>query len=223
MKKVIFGIFAHPDDESFGPAGTLLKLRQEGYDLHFVVLTDGEAGVNPDAAPNFGETRLGEWQAAVRILGAKTAHALHFPDGSLETISRIQLENAVEKVITNVFDTYEEPPVATLLTFEPQGLTGHRDHITVSEVVSHLAPRFNVRELWYFCLDKNQASLDETTYYKPRARPDDYITTRVDVSGQLSDKYRAIEAHHSQRSDGASIKALGSERLSYECFRVELV
>ena len=62
MKKVIFGIFAHPDDESFGPSGTLLKLRRSGYDLHLIVLTDGEAGVNPDGIENLGEVRLQEWR-----------------------------------------------------------------------------------------------------------------------------------------------------------------
>ena len=220
MKKVIFGIFAHPDDEAFGPSGTLLKLCQEGNDIHLVVLTDGESGVNIDAVPNLGATRLQEWQSAARILGAQTAHALHFPDGKLETIALTDLEVALETVITNILHTYTEPVTVTFITFEPQGLTSHRDHIATSEVTFRLKPRF-AHELWYFCLDKGQAPLDGTAYYEPRAREDSYITTRVDVSEQLADKYRLIDTHVSQRTDGASIKALGDECLSYECFHVE--
>ena len=221
MKKVIFGIFAHPDDEAFGPAGTLLRLHQEGYDLHFIVLTDGEAGLNPDAAPNLGELRLREWQTSVKALGAKTAHALHFPDGALETIPLTELENAIETLVMDVLHTYEKPPVVSFMTFEPQGLTSHRDHIATSEAVSRITPRLNTTEIWYFCLDKDQAPLDGTAYYEPRAREDGYITVRIDVSKHLHDKYRVIDAHYSQRSDAANVKALGEERLSYECFRVE--
>lgn len=221
MKKVIFGIFAHPDDESFGPGGSLLKLRQEGYDVHLIVVTDGEAGVNPDNVPNLGEIRLAEWQAAASILGARTAHALHFPDGKLDTTPLIDLENALETVITNVLYTYTETVAISFMTFEPQGLTSHRDHIAVSEVVFRLAPQFDVTELWYFCLHKAQAPLDGTAYYEPRAREDSYITTRIDVSAQLGDKYRLLDCHHSQRGDVAKIKKLGDELLSTECFHVD--
>lgn len=221
MKKVIFGIFAHPDDESFGPGGTLLKLRQESYDVHLIVLTDGEAGVNPDNVPNLGEIRLAEWQAAARILGAQTAHALHFPDGTLETIPLVELENALMTIITNVLHTYTEPVAVSFMTFEPHGLTSHRDHIATTEVVFRLAPRFDAPELWYFCLNKNQAPLDGTAYYEPRAREDSYITRRVDVSAQLRDKYRLLDCHYSQRGDAENIKKLGGELLSTECFHIE--
>jgi LmbE family N-acetylglucosaminyl deacetylase len=221
MRKVIFGIFAHPDDESFGPGGTLLKLCQDGYDLHLIVVTDGEAGVNIDTLPDLGATRLQEWQDAARILGARTTHALHFPDGTLDTIPLIELENAVVTAITNVLYTYTEPVTVSFMTFEPQGLTSHRDHIAVSEVVFRLAPRFEATELWYFCLDKSQAPLEGTAYYEPRAREDSYITTRVDVSAQLDDKYRLFDCHYSQRGDAESVKKLGDKLLSTECFHID--
>lgn len=221
MKKVIFGIFAHPDDESFGPSGTLLKLRQDGYDTHLIVLTDGEVGMNPDSVADLKQVRLAEWNAAARILGVRTAHALHFPDGALDTIPLIELENAVTTVVTNVLATYEEPTTVSFMTFEPQGLTSHRDHIAASEVTFRLAPHFSTHAIWYFCLDKDQAPLDGTAYYEPRGREDDYITDRIDISEQLPVKYQAIDVHHSQRDDGANVKALGSERLSYECFHIE--
>ena len=221
MKKVIFGIFAHPDDESFGPSGTLLKLRRSGYDLHLIVLTDGEAGVNPDGIENLGEVRLQEWRKAAEILGADYTYDLHYPDGALETVSTDELDTRVSSIINGIMKDYEGMVEISFMTFEPTGLTGHRDHIAAAELTSRLAKTFKARELWYFCLDKNQAPLDGTTYYEPRARADSYITTRVDVSEYLTDKYRAIDAHYSQRGDGESVKALGDERLSYECFHVE--
>ena len=36
MKKIIFGIFAHPDDEAFGPSGTLLLETRSGTELHLI-------------------------------------------------------------------------------------------------------------------------------------------------------------------------------------------
>lgn len=221
MKKVIFGIFAHPDDEAFGPSGTLLKLCQDGHDIHLIVLTDGEVGVNIDNVDDLGETRLAEWQAATSMLGVRTAHALHYPDGALETVAPAELDAAVGKVIADTLAPYTEPTAVSFMTFEPHGLTGHRDHIAATQLTQRLGTRFPTQDLWYFCLDSNQAPLDGTAYYEPRAREDSYITTRVDISEQLDNKYRLMDVHHSQRSDAASIKALGDERLSYECFHIE--
>lgn len=221
MKKVIFGIFAHPDDEAFGPGGTLLKLRQNGYDLHLIVLTDGESGANPDNVADLGSIRLQEWRAAAQLLGATYSHALHYPDGALETVPTDELDKNVHRIITGIMKDYSEPALVSFMTFEPNGLTGHRDHIAATSLTTRIAEAFSAQDVWYFCLDKEQAPLDGTAYYEPRAREDSYITTRIDVSEQLEDKYRAMDAHHSQRGDVGTIKALGSERLSYECFRVE--
>jgi hypothetical protein len=63
--------------------------------------------------------------------------------------------------------------------------------------------------------------LENTAYYEPRAREDSYITHRIDVSAYLEGIYRMIDAHESQRVDGANRKALGAERLSIECFHIK--
>ncbi|MFZ2494806.1 MAG: PIG-L family deacetylase [Candidatus Saccharimonadales bacterium] len=62
MKKVIFGIFAHPDDEAFGPAGTLIQEVQNGSEVHLITLTAGQAGSNPDNHEDPGAIRLKEWK-----------------------------------------------------------------------------------------------------------------------------------------------------------------
>ena len=41
----LVAIFAHPDDEAFGPAGTL-KIYSKTHDIHLICATRGEAGEN---------------------------------------------------------------------------------------------------------------------------------------------------------------------------------
>ena len=220
MKKLMIGIFAHPDDEAFGPSGTLLMLRNEGYDIHLILLTDGEAGSNPDNLPALGSARLSEWQSAATILGATSTHALHYPDGELNAVSRREIGEKVQRIAYDIMSTYTEPIDYAYMTFEPQGLTGHRDHIVASHLTTKIAEQDEGVTVWYFCLSSTQAPLDGTAYYELRAREDAYITHRIDVSQYMTDKLQMIDAHISQRADAANLKALGEERLAVECFHV---
>ena len=45
----ILVIFAHPDDESHGPGGTLAKYAAEGAKVHYLCATHGEAGTVDEA------------------------------------------------------------------------------------------------------------------------------------------------------------------------------
>jgi LmbE family N-acetylglucosaminyl deacetylase len=221
MKKIIFGIFAHPDDEAFGPAGTLLKLKSEGYDIHLILLTDGEAGTNPDNVPDLGAVRLKEWQTAANILGATSTHALHYPDGGLKKMSEIEsvkLDASVSAIISNILNGYDEETEVSFMSFEPKGLTGHHDHIEASRLTTRMARNHNPDHLWFFCFDSSQAPL-EADYYEPHARNDAYITTKVDVSMWLTDKHRMTDAHVSQRADAISAKQ--RPNITIECFNVQ--
>jgi LmbE family N-acetylglucosaminyl deacetylase len=78
---VLLGIFAHPDDESFGPGGTLARYAAEGTAVHVCTLTDGAAGTaDPDCwdclegYEDLAERRVEELRCAVEILGGQ----LHF-------------------------------------------------------------------------------------------------------------------------------------------------
>jgi LmbE family N-acetylglucosaminyl deacetylase len=224
MKQVLLGVFAHPDDEAFGPSGTLLKLKSEGYDIHLALLTDGEAGTNPDQASDLGQVRLKEWQTAGELLGATSQTALHFPDGQLETVPPDEIDRKLTDCLLEILGHDSQPAAVSVMTLEPHGLTGHRDHIAASLAARRLfesLPAANRGKLWYFCLSEAQAPLSGTAYYQPRAREARYITDRVDVSAVLDRKYRLIDAHASQRTDGANLKALGDELLSTECFHIE--
>lgn len=215
MNKVLIGIFAHPDDEAFGPSGTLLKLKDEGYDIHLILLTPGDAGMNVDDVPDLAATRLAEWKASAEILDATSATALDYHDGTLDTVPEEELENAVRPLVEKLITDYREPIEVSFITLEPQGLTGHRDHIAASLLTTRIAHTFDTKEIWYFCLDNTQAPLDGTAYYEPRAREDGYITMRIDITPWVGRKYQMIDVHYSQRQDAEVMKKLGAMTESF--------
>ena len=46
MSKRAFAIACHPDDIEFGMAGTLLKLKKAGYEVHYMNIANGSMGTN---------------------------------------------------------------------------------------------------------------------------------------------------------------------------------
>ena len=70
-------IFAHPDDESFGFAGTMLALADAGVQMSLIVATRGEEGeiLVPGLATkeNLGEVREGELRAAMKSSASTTS------------------------------------------------------------------------------------------------------------------------------------------------------
>jgi LmbE family N-acetylglucosaminyl deacetylase len=71
MKKVALAIAAHPDDIEFLMAGTLLLLKREGYEIHYMNVSTGNCGSTEHDAETTAAIRLKEGQNAAEILGAK--------------------------------------------------------------------------------------------------------------------------------------------------------
>ncbi len=61
---------AHPDDVEFVMAGTLLLLRQAGYEIHSMNVANGSLGSHVYPSAKLRRLRLAEVRAASRILGA---------------------------------------------------------------------------------------------------------------------------------------------------------
>jgi hypothetical protein len=87
MAKRILFLLAHPDDETFGPGGTIAKYAREGHQVHLLAATRGEAGMLGDPPvtdrEHLGEVRSAELEAAAAVLGAAQVHHLGFSDGKL--------------------------------------------------------------------------------------------------------------------------------------------
>ncbi len=229
MKRVMIGIFAHPDDESFGPCGTLIKQVQSGTDVHLLLITDGEGGSNPTNAPDLAQVRLDEWNRASELIGATSTQALHFPDGELSHSMHIAIGAALHAELHRIIASYAEPIELDIITFDQLGVTGHLDHIAASFSATHQffslkndAPQgVTMGELWYYCLSRAHAPNKEwTDYYMPIGRDDDYINRVIDARDVLPQKIAVMDAHESQVQDAEAQKQLGEELLSRECFHV---
>ncbi len=213
MKKIIFGIFAHPDDEAFGPSGALLQETKAGTELHLITLTNGDAGTNPDNLPNLGEVRLKEWREAGTMLGAKHMHALEFKDGHLS--NQIMIEVA-EKITQIVIDTVKDEPETTefeFMSMDLNGVTGHIDHIVAGRAaclvfyrMKELDKRFTRIRL--ACWPKAAFPATNTSWiYMEAGRAPEEISETVDARNLKNELIKVVRTHHTQRHDGENFLA----------------
>ena len=70
MNKVVLAVGAHPDDIEFSSAGTLLQLREKGWEIHMWNLANGNAGSKSRPAAEIADQRWQEAQNSARIVGA---------------------------------------------------------------------------------------------------------------------------------------------------------
>ena len=70
MRRTALAIFAHPDDIEYFGAGTLLLLKEAGFDTHYFNLSTGSCGSVEMDAEETRRVRLEESKKAAAILGA---------------------------------------------------------------------------------------------------------------------------------------------------------
>jgi LmbE family N-acetylglucosaminyl deacetylase len=131
----ILAVFAHPDDERvIGPL--LSKLAREGRETHLVIATDGSQGVRDfahiPAGAELAAARTKEAQCAANRLGVRQLHIIGLPDGGLASFDVLgKLRPAISAIIDSI-----KP--AAIITFGPEGGTGHPDHRLVGDVVTQI-------------------------------------------------------------------------------------
>lgn len=135
------GIWAHPDDETFMVGGLLSMAAANGQQVVCVTATKGEGGVQDETrwpAATLGETRAKELATALEILGINQHYWLGYTDGSCMAVDEAE---AVAKLVEHI----ERYRPDTIITFAPDGLTGHEDHIAVARWASLAAERSSVK------------------------------------------------------------------------------
>jgi LmbE family N-acetylglucosaminyl deacetylase len=127
-KLKLMAVFAHPDDEAFGTGGTLTKYAAEGHDVYLVTATRGEAGqiLEPDLATpaNLPTVREHELRCACEIYGIHPPRFLDYVDGQMTIVHQGQAVGKLVRLIREI-----KPHV--IITFGPDGIYGHYDHIAI--------------------------------------------------------------------------------------------
>lgn len=118
---------AHPDDETFLAGGLMVRGVREGHRVVCVTATRGEAGsLDPVRWPpeRMGEIREQELRACLDVLGVREHHWLDYIDGTCHEV-------AAEEGTARIAAFLEEVQPDSVLTFGPDGMTGHLDHKSV--------------------------------------------------------------------------------------------
>ncbi len=198
MRKTIVCVFAHPDDEAFGPAGTIAKLAKEN-DVYILSATKGEGGQNhhENKETPLQELRMNEMINSAKILGVKKVIFLNYIDGTLSN-------NLYQKLAESITSHIKKLKPYMLLTFEPRGISGHIDHIAVSLVTTFVFYELpSIKQLYYYCLSTQQrmAFKDKYFIYRPPGYKKSEISKTINVKGVWEQKVNAIHQHKSQIKD----------------------
>lgn len=161
----VLAVFAHADDERV-VAPLMAKLARQGRETHLVIATDGAKGIRDFAGIPAGAAlaaaRAKEAQCAATRLGVRRLHLLGLPDAGLASF------DALGKLRTALVAIVDSLNPSVIITFGPEGGTGHPDHRLVGDVMTEIVQR----DSRYASLDLLYASLPtERLRTAPPAKP----------------------------------------------------
>ena len=141
----LLGVWAHPDDEAYLSAGLMARLTDAGHRVTVVTATRGERGTDdPDrhGTAAFAAFRERELRASLREVGVTDVRILGHADGDTH---RLDPNGPVEAIAAVIRDVRPE----VVITFGPDGITGHPDHQAVSAWTTEAWRRERGGELRY--------------------------------------------------------------------------
>ncbi len=200
----LLAVFAHPDDEAFGPAGTLSRYALNGHTVHLATMTHGEAGSLGPARdltpPELGRLRAGELRCSARALHLSTINIYDLPDGKLAALPADRGVN----IIRGEIETYHPD---ALITFHAAGISGHPDHQTVARwCLQAVQEHENGLRLFAYGISEYQAQ--RIKHRKLAPIPALELTHVIDVSRYLEYKFAAIRCHQSQAEGWERMKTI---------------
>lgn len=207
--KKVLGLFAHPDDESFGPGGTLALWAKQGAEIIIICVTDGNHG-------KIGTTRVTEMQEAATVLGIKQIIFLEYRDGFISNHDLL----AIEEKFCDYVKTYKPD---TIITFNLNGMSGHLDHIAVASAATQAFRKTRIaKKLYYYTLLKSQSiHMDDYFIYFPEGEEVEDIDEAIDVSSVWNIRRAAAEKHVSQKHDMEKFLAIIGDSDKKEYFKVK--
>lgn len=147
--RTLLAVFAHPDDEQV-VSPLLARYAREGVEVHLAIATDGRKGVREHAGIPAGDAlasaRAGEARCACEKLRIRPPVLMGLEDGALHA------EPNKAAVLERLARLLAELKPGAVVTWGPDGVTGHTDHRMVSALVTEVIQRGGAdvpRRLYY--------------------------------------------------------------------------
>jgi LmbE family N-acetylglucosaminyl deacetylase len=235
-------VHAHPDDESSQTGGTLARYAAAGYRVVLVTCTDGGQG-DADGADQalLPARRARELDLAAAALGVTDVVKLGYPDSGVDDTGPTGPAAAADSfskrplmpMVTRLVLLMRRYQPDVIVTYPPNGLSGHPDHIRTHELV--VAAHRNIvanaesdasrPRLYYIALSSSRlraaqagarAVFGDDAWVPPdeMAVDDALITTTIDITPFVADKLRALAAHASQPDARALLQMFSAANVS---------
>lgn len=202
----ILGVWAHPDDDIYLSSGLMAVAAAAGNRVVDVTATRGEGGsMDEERWPpeRMADVRTAEMRRSLDILGVEEHR---FLDGPVDVDMQTPLDGSGASQVRDIMLEVEPD---TVLTFGPDGMTGHEGHKSVSRWASdafddvakagarllHAIVTPEWAETWLPRLEPFGIFLPGTP---PIAEADELAIDYTLPGDVLELKFRAIQAHESQ-------------------------
>jgi LmbE family N-acetylglucosaminyl deacetylase len=196
----VLAVFAHPDDE-FCAGPLLARTAAEGHATWLASITSGQRGAGVSGMPPgeaLGRVREEELRGAAAALGIRPPILLGFED------QEIASQPQADRVGARLREIIAELRPEVLITFGPDGITGHPDHRAASNIVTEVFQEqrrlaFRPRKLYYIALpDGLMAQIPPPFDGRLRSTAEELITTVVDCREYLDLAAHAVRCHRTQ-------------------------
>ena len=222
----VLGVWAHPDDEAYLSSGLMARAAEAGSRVVCVTATRGEGGsLDPERWPTdtLGSVRAEELMRCLALLGVTEHRFLDLPDVDWDT-------PLPDLGAPAVLDIVREVQPRTVLTFGPEGMTGHEGHRSVSQwtTAAFAVAAPERARLYHAVCSKSWADefvplLRAQGVYREGVEVPIVADADVDLRVELDDreiarKMAALQEHHSQLS---GLVALFGETMLAKAMRGE--
>jgi LmbE family N-acetylglucosaminyl deacetylase len=191
-RKIALACMAHPDDAEILCAGTLIRLADQGWDIHIATMTAGDCGTTTETPWAISARRVEEARQAAALIGGHY-RCLGESDG-LVVYDKPTLRKA--------YDLFRDVGPSLVFTHAPKDYM--MDHEVTSLVVraasfAYAAPNISTHPL-------REGSAVPYLYYCDPLEATDPLgaivlpTTWVDITAQLDRKVKMLTCHASQRA-----------------------
>lgn len=205
--KTLVAVWAHADDET--PVGPILaRYAREGAQVYSIIATDGaQGGANTTIprGPELARARADEARCASDALGIRPPILLGFPDAALGNY--VADPSLLYRLTDRLHGELQRLRADALITWGPDGGTGHPDHRLVSAVVTQLvravAPGLSERLFYASIPEEGFRAMNPARGAPPFVVPQPkFFTTRIPfTAADLAAARRAMACHKTQYTE----------------------